>query len=85
MGDTQEYYWEWTECDEVFHTGLRIVKHNVPSEILKELIKIEKTYFEHTWRRELLNIDLEKGELISIEEGVKRYRAFLDEKRQINK
>ncbi len=85
MGDIQEYYWEWTECDEVYHTGLRIVKSNVPPEILKELIKIEIKYFEHTWRRELLNIDLEKGELISIEEGVKRYRAFLEEKRQINK
>ncbi len=83
MRDIPDYFWEWTELDFDHHTGKRLVKANVPPEILKKLIKDESDEFNLTWRRCIINVDLETGKIIPVEEAVKRYNEFEKEKIEI--
>ncbi len=81
MRDIPDYYWEWTEYDD--NTGMRLVKSNVPINILKKLVADERYEFEMTWRRNLINIDLDTGEIISTEEAVRLYNEFEKQKIEI--
>ncbi len=73
MRDIPDYFWEWTEIDFEHNTGERLVKPDVPPDILKKLIEDEKSEYELTARRTIINIDLATGQIIPIDEAVKRY------------
>ncbi len=74
MRDTPVYFTEWTEDE--YETGMRVVKPDVPADILKKLIEDERYLFEITGRIGLINVDLETGKLIPVEEGVKHYYEY---------
>ena len=74
MRDIPDYYWKWTEDE--YETGMRVVKPDVPHNILTKLIDDERYLFEITGRIGLINVDLETGQLIPVEEGAKHYYEY---------
>ncbi|MBR1592962.1 MAG: hypothetical protein IJ666_08120 [Ruminococcus sp.] len=56
MREIPDYFWEWTEID--FKTGKRLVKSNVPHDVLQKLIEDEKKEFELTARRCIINVNI---------------------------
>ena len=73
MKDVNDYFFEWTVVDFNHHTGGRFVKSNVPLNILKKLADDEKNEFELTSRRTIINIDINTGKIIPVEEAVKEF------------
>ena len=57
MREVPEYFWKWTEIDP--STGYRLVKKNVPEDVLIQLIKDEKDEYNKTGRRCITNISIE--------------------------
>lgn len=80
MRDIPDYFWEWTELDFKYKTGMRLVKSNVPYDILKKLVDEEKRNFDNTGRKTIINVDLETEEIIPTEEAVEKYHKFEKEK-----
>lgn len=58
MREVPDYFWEWTEID--FKTGKRLVKPNVPPDILQKLIEDEREEFKLTARRCIVNINIDE-------------------------
>ena len=73
MRDIPDYFWKWTEIDFEHNTGERLVKSDVPPDILNKLIDDEISEYELTARRTIINIDLNKRQIIPVAEAVKRY------------
>ena len=45
MREIPNYFWEWAELDFEYHTAMRLVKPNVPSKILKNLLQMKDMNF----------------------------------------
>lgn len=80
MRDVPDYFWEWTELDFEYNTGMRLLKPDTPPDILKQIAEDERQHFNATARRCVINLNLETGELIPVDEAVERYRQFEAEK-----
>lgn len=80
MRDIPDYFWEWTELD--YNTGKRLVKPDAPPDILKKLVDDERDEFSNTWRRCIINVDLETGRILPTEDAVRLYKEFESQKRK---
>ena len=57
MREVPDYFLKWTTIDE--KTGKRLVKSNVPDDILRKLIDDEKDEYRRTGRRCIINVSID--------------------------
>ena len=83
MREIPDYFWEWTEIE--WETGARVLKPGAPEDVHAKLLEYERQGFSLTYRRCIINFDLESGQIIPTDEAIIRYRQFENEKKNSTK